>query len=115
MDAARPAYGPGPEAVPRLQGLRGRCGGPLLQRSHARGTDKGASTKRASMAQAPLGQRSNADLAALCRHRMGEDPNFAVTADRAAATATDSQRWAPDCKGRRRRRNDGCGTPAETL
>ncbi|KAL1482053.1 hypothetical protein MTO96_034050 [Rhipicephalus appendiculatus] len=40
--------------------------------------DSEATTKRASRAPAPLGQRSDANLAALCRRRMGEDPHFAA-------------------------------------
>ncbi|KAL1471844.1 hypothetical protein MTO96_039680 [Rhipicephalus appendiculatus] len=40
--------------------------------------DREATTKRASRAPAPLGQRSDADLAALCQRRMGEDPHFAA-------------------------------------
>ncbi|KAH7935227.1 hypothetical protein HPB52_004815 [Rhipicephalus sanguineus] len=73
-------------AVPRLHGLGGRCGGPggpvantsrreilrhPLPGRHARGADKETSTKRASGVPAPLGQRSDADLAALCRRRAG--------------------------------------------
>ncbi|KAH7957399.1 hypothetical protein HPB52_018549 [Rhipicephalus sanguineus] len=40
--------------------------------------EKEAKPKKASGAPAPLGQRSDADLAALCRRRLGEDPQFAA-------------------------------------
>ncbi|KAH7969178.1 hypothetical protein HPB52_015502 [Rhipicephalus sanguineus] len=88
----RPAPAPCPVAVPRLHSLGSRCGGrggpaavtsrrsilchmrrggalqEPLQRRPARGADT----------PAPLGQRSDADLAAICRRRLWEDPQFAV-------------------------------------
>ncbi|KAH7955398.1 hypothetical protein HPB52_000820 [Rhipicephalus sanguineus] len=38
--------------------------------------EKEAKTKRAAGAPAPPGQRSDANLATLCRRRLGEDPQF---------------------------------------
>ncbi|KAL3205700.1 hypothetical protein MRX96_040703 [Rhipicephalus microplus] len=39
---------------------------------------EGRATERKTPDPAPLSQRSDADLAALCRQRMGEDPHFAA-------------------------------------
>ncbi|KAL1419382.1 hypothetical protein MTO96_005118 [Rhipicephalus appendiculatus] len=52
-------------------------GGMYVARTRA-AADREAAAKRASRPPAPLGQRSDADLAALCRRRMGEDPHFAA-------------------------------------
>ncbi|KAL3242866.1 hypothetical protein MRX96_020939 [Rhipicephalus microplus] len=39
---------------------------------------EGVATERKAPDSAPLSQRSDTDLAALCRQRMGEDPHFAA-------------------------------------
>ncbi|KAL1426102.1 hypothetical protein MTO96_018575 [Rhipicephalus appendiculatus] len=64
------------------------CGVAIYYKSHYTGgmhvartraaADREAAMKRALRAPAPLGQRSDADLAALCQRRMGEDPHFAA-------------------------------------
>ncbi|KAH7976915.1 hypothetical protein HPB52_021492 [Rhipicephalus sanguineus] len=129
--AARPASKPCRVAVPRLHRLGSGCGGPGGQlplpagvtfcatcgvavhfRRHYHGylhvagkkaaVEKEAKTKRASGAPAPLGQRCDADLAALCRRRLGGKSPVCGTVDRAADAITANQRQASD-RGRRGR------------
>ncbi|KAH7981641.1 hypothetical protein HPB52_000416 [Rhipicephalus sanguineus] len=54
--------------------FRGHYHGDLHVARTKEAVEKEAKSKKASGAPAPLGQRSDADLAALCRRRLGEDP-----------------------------------------
>ncbi|KAL1424588.1 hypothetical protein MTO96_019992 [Rhipicephalus appendiculatus] len=104
--AARGAQLPTPAGVT----FCATCGVAVYFKSHYSGgmhvartgaaADMETATKRASRAPAPLDQRSDADLAALCRRRMGEDTHFAALLSGPPAPPPPTSDGAPeDCVG----------------